>query len=156
MKKIVIMLLAALLLAAALCGCGGGKNAKTIDLDALGAELAQSEVFTDTMSQPAEGIAARIYGFEEADVKKCVLYTGTGATAEEIFLVETSGEKSVSALKGACESRIANQKTAFQNYVPEELVKLDDAVLVTEGNYVLLVISSDSAAARAIVEGYTK
>ena len=152
MKKTLSLLLVSVLLLA-LCACGGGSG-KTIDLNALAQELISGGVFTDTMSQPAEGIPARIYGFQDADVAEVVMYTGTGAPAEEIFLVKTSGGSAISALKTACQTRIDNQKQSFQAYSPEDVAKLDSAVLVTSGDYVLLVVANDAAAAQAIVDGY--
>ena len=51
-----------------LCACGGGSSqAKEIDLDALAAELTDSGAFTDLLSQPADGVAARLYSFEDGD-----------------------------------------------------------------------------------------
>ena len=153
MKKILAFVLA-LCMALSLCACGGSK-AKEIDLDALAEELLASGAFTDLLSQPAAGVAARLYGFEDGDVVKAVLYTGTGATAEEIFLAEASDSASASALKAACEHRVETQKLAFENYAPGEVSKLDGAVLVTSGNVVIFVVAADAAAAQSVVDSHT-
>ena len=153
MKKLLIILMALAMLAG-LCACGGGGEAKEIDLDALAAELTACEAFTDILSQPADGVAARLYGFEDGDVVKCVMYTGTGATAEEIFLAQAADGAAAAALKTACEQRVENQKLAFRSYAPAEVEKLDNAVIMTSGNYVVLVVSADAAAVRSIVESY--
>ena len=152
-RNTIATLLLVLALCLTLCACGGKKEeAKAVDLDALGAELTAGELFSDTMSQPAEGLAARLYGFNEADVARCVLYTGTGNTAEEIFLAEAVSADAAANLKAACETRVENQKQVFERYSPEDIAKLDDAVVAVQGNYVVLVVSGDSAAARQIVE----
>lgn len=154
MKKIVSLLLVCTLLAA-LCACGKKPEAKAVDLNALGEELAGSAVFSNTMVKMNAELAVRLYGLDENTASKSVLYISDGgATAEEIFLAEAADADGAAALKTACEERIAGQKDSFKNYVPEEIVKLDDAVLVTEGNCVILVVSCDSAAARGIVDGY--
>ncbi len=152
MKKILALVLACVMVLA-LCACGGG-GAKEVDLDALAAELLASGGFTDTLSQPAEGVAQRLYDFEEGDVKKVLLYTGTGATAEEIFLAEATGADAAKTLKSACETRAENQKRAFENYAPGEVEKLNDAVILTAGNYVVMAVSADAGAARAAAEGF--
>jgi len=154
MKKLTAMLLAVVMLAA-LCACGGGSGAKEVDLDALAAELTGSDVFSDILNQPADGVAARLYDIEDGAAKKVILYVGTGATAEEIFLAEASDASAAAGLKAACEERVSDQKTMFANYAPGEVAKLDDAILVTSGNYVILVVAADAAAARGIVENYT-
>ena len=154
MKKIVALTLTLILLVS-LCACGGRGGAKEIDLEALAQELTAAGIFTDTMSRAADDLPARIYGLAEGDAVKTVLYTGTGATAEEIFLAEAADASAAAALKASCEERVADQKLVFANYAPGDVAKLDDAVLVTSGNYVILVVAADAAAARSIVENYT-
>lgn len=153
MKKIAIALLAAVL-ALCLTACGGGDSQKDIDLDALAADILDSGAFSDLLSQPAGGVPAKIYGFEEGDVSQCVMYYGTGATAEEIFLAKAADSAAASRLAESCRKRVSDQKAAFENYVPAEIPKLDSAVLETSGDYVFLVVSGDSQAVRAVMDGY--
>ena len=151
MKKLLSLLLALLALAG-LTACGGG--AKTVDIDALAADLTASGAFSDILNPPAEGVAARLYDLPDGAAKKVILYVSTGATAEEIFLAEAADSAAAGTLKTACQNRIEAQKQAFVNYAPEEVQKLDNAVLTTAGNYVILVVASDSAAAKAVVDKY--
>ena len=154
MKKLTAMILAVVMLAA-LCACGGGSKGAEVDLGALEAELTASDAFSDILNKPADGVAARLYDIEDGAVKQAILYVGTGATAEEIFLAEAADASAAATLKASCEERVSDQKTMFANYAPGEVAKLDDAVLVTSGNYVILVVAADSAAVRSIVENYT-
>ena len=153
MKKLTAIVLAVVMLAA-LCACGG-KTAKEVDLEALAAELIDAGAFSDILNQPADGVAARLYDIEDGAAKQVVLYVGTGATAEEIFLAEAADASAQEALKTACEERVADQKTMFANYAPGEVAKLDEAVFVTYGNYVIMVVAADAASARSIVDNYT-
>lgn len=153
MKKIVALVMA-LALALSLCACGGsGGSGKDVDLAAAAQELLDSGAFTDLLNPPPEGVGARLYGFDEADVADYVIYTGTGATAEEIFLAKCADSAAASRVEELCRTRAANQRTAFESYVPEELPKLDSAVLTVSGNYVFFVVSNDAAAVRTIVDG---
>ena len=152
MKKLIICLF---VLAMVLClSACGGDSGKSVDLDKLAKELLDSGAFSDTLSEPAEGVAAKMYNFEVDDVVKCVLYTGTGATAEEIFLAQTTGSEAAARVQSLCQTRVQNQQLAFENYVPTELPKLQSAVIGTAGSYVVLVVSNDSPACQAIVEKY--
>jgi hypothetical protein len=151
---------AILTLALMLCfsACGGGSSsdtAKDIDLTALAADLLDSGAFTDLLNQTADNVPAKLYGYDEADVAQCIMYYGTGATAEEILLVQATSSEAAARLTTACQDRVSDQKTAFSSYVPEELPKLDSAVLETVGNYVIFVVSNDAAAVQTIVDGYT-
>ena len=153
MKKLTALVLAVVMIAA-LCACGGS-GAKEIRLDALAEELVASDAFSDILSEPADGVAARLYDIADGAAKQVILYVGTGATAEEIFLAEASDAASAAALKAACEARVSDQKQVFANYAPGDVAKLDDAILVTSGNYVILVVAADASAARSIVDSYT-
>lgn len=152
MKKLLICLcVIAMILCLSACGGGGSKS---VDLEKLAQELLDSGAFTDVMSKPAENVPAMIYGYNAADVEQCVMYYGTGATAEEIFLVKTTGSEASERLQQLCQTRVQNQQGAFENYVPEELPKLQSAVIGTAGDYAVLVISNDSATCQSIVEKY--
>lgn len=152
MKKIIALIMA-LALALSLCACGGSGSGKDVDLASAAQQILDTGAFSDILSQPPEGVGARLYGFDEADVKDYVVYTGTGATAEEIFLAKCADGAAASRVQELCRTRAANQKTAFESYVPEELPKLDSAVLVTAGNYVFFVVSNDAAAVKTVVDG---
>ena len=153
MKRMTAWILAAVMIAA-LCACGGS-GSKEIDLNRMAEELVGSAAFSDTLSQPADGVAARLYDIGDGAAKQVILYVGTGATAEEIFLAEASDAASAAALKAACEERVSDQKLVFASYSPGDVAKLDEAILATSGNYVILVVAADTAAAGSIVDNYT-
>ncbi len=152
MKRLLVCVLAAAMLLVT-AACGGGK-AVEVDMEALAAELLDSGAFTDILSQVPDTAAPVTYGLDAADVSGCVMYASTGATAEEIFIVHVSDSGAVSRAEEAARRRIANQQAAFENYAPAEIPKLQDAVVETAGDYVIVVISGDAAAARAVVDGY--
>ena len=152
MKRILSAVLAVLLFAA-LCACGSKTSDKDIDIQALGQALAESGAFSDSMSQLSDDIARRLYDLEEGDAESFVLYAGSGATAEEIFIAKAAGG-AAKTLEEACQERVSEQKTAFQSYLPEEVAKLDAAVFETVGDYVILAVAANTAAAQAVVDSY--
>ena len=149
MKKLVICF-CVLILVLCLSGCGGGN--KGVDLNDLAQDLLDSGAFSDVMSPMADGVPAMTYGFDAADVEECVMYYGTGATAEEIFLAKTTGAEAAARLQDLCQTRIQNQQAAFANYVPAEMPKLQSAVIGTAGSYVVLIVSNDPGTCQSIVE----
>ena len=54
-------------------------------------------------------------------------------------------------VKTAYENRISSQKEACRDYLPDEMTKLDAAVIYTNGNYVVLCVSNDSAKAEQVI-----
>ena len=51
------------------------------------------------------------------------------------------------------EKRVADQKAALESYQPDEVSKLDGAILEQRGNSVLLAVCADAQAARTAIEG---
>ncbi len=155
MKKTIACLLA-LCLILTLTACGGGKKTE-VDLDALASELTASTAFTMDMGQYAmQGeLAAPTYGYEAADVTNVKFYYNNG-TAEEIFLAQASGEDAAASLEQLCKDRVANQQTVLASYNPDAIPRLQSAVIVRSGVYVVLVVANDSAAAKTVVDKYVK
>ena len=58
------------------------------------------------------------------------------------------------AVVDAVEQRIQSQRDGFENYVPEELTKLEQPVVVQAGQYVILVISDDNDAAKNAIDAH--
>lgn len=154
MKRIFAMLLA-LTLFAFTTGCGSTANVD-IDVAALAAELAAADIFDDIVSDLPARVAPQYYSYDEADVVSCALYQSTLAAAEEVFVAECTDHAAAERVMEACEGRVADQKASYENYVPAEIPKLDDALLMTVGSYVFFVVSNNSPAAQQIVERYLK
>ena len=79
-------------------------------------------------------------------------YISSGATAEEIAVFEAADKAAADRLYKAAQERVENQKTAFEDYVPAEMTKLGNPVLVKKGSFVVLCVADDAAAAKKIVD----
>ena len=148
MKKRVLLCVAAMMILMA--GCA--KEAKTVDVTALGETLLNDITYTDEMAQIDLETAEMIYYFGDATITTACIYEGSGATAEEIAIFECADATSADTVEGAVKERVEEQKESFESYVPEELVKLDAAVIVRNDNYVVLSVSGDAEQARQIIE----
>uniref|UniRef100_UPI0040294495 DUF4358 domain-containing protein n=1 Tax=Ruminococcus bicirculans (ex Wegman et al. 2014) TaxID=1160721 RepID=UPI0040294495 len=72
-------------------------------------------------------------------------------TAEEIACLDAHDADRAQAIADTLTARVESQKKVFENYVPEEMTKLNDPVLVTNGNYVYLCLSNDNDKAKEII-----
>ena len=148
------MVLVFTMAAAALSGCGK-KEAAAIDPKALADKL-QSEVgFADDMSTVETQVFYALYNLTEAEAEEAVLIGSTGATAEEIAVIKCAPDQ-LETVKKAVDDRIAFQRDGFEDYVPEEMKKLSDPVIVEEGDYVILCVSNHNEKARSVIEAYVK
>lgn len=154
MKKTVAVVIAlCLMLCAAACG---EKAAADFSLEDCSRELLASEAFTDLLSPITAETAAGLYGIDASKLSEAQVYCSTGATAEEIALFKAVDEAAAKEIKAACEARIESQKESYESYVPEEVPKLEKAIIRTGGVYVVYVTAADPGAAGKILDGYIK
>jgi hypothetical protein len=165
MKKTVCFIAAAVL-AASLCMTSCGSDSSTEDSAAqaqTGASetLSASDVadkllsdieFTDTLNEISSDMVEKFYGISADKYSSGKVYVGSGgATAEEIACFDAVDADAAAEIKAACESRIESQIKQFENYVPAELDKLNDPVLVVSGNSVYMCLSNDNDKAKEII-----
>lgn len=155
-RKIPVFLAAALLLG--LLACCGSQEAKPAEMDlaAVAAALEAGEVYSDILNPPFEDIetVTMLYGLEAADIANCIVRCSTGATAEEMALFQSIDEAAAQRIETAMKARIDTQKSAFENYVPEEIPKLEQAQVLRSGVYVAYVTAADAGAVASILDQY--
>lgn len=176
MKKFASLLLV-LSLSLCLASCGGnsgttsgtpassqpassGPTSTVADASAedIGAKLFRDITYDDDLQAVEEDTAGRIefvaayYGIDESLLVDAVLYTGSGATPEEICVMKASSEGKVSAVKEAAERRLKLQKEDFVDYAPAEMPKLESAVIYEKDLFVVYSVSGDSAKAQEILK----
>ncbi len=172
MKKQLCVLLAALTLCTAgLTACGGSDSSaaggntsagaagntnegKQLSIDAAAAaDRFKNEIqWKDTLSELEPEMIQKITGVGPELYNAAKIYVSSGGgSAEEIAVFEGKDIDSAAKIEEAYKNRVEAQKTAFENYVPEELTKLGDPVLTTAKNYVFVCISDDRSKAMEIL-----
>lgn len=132
-----------------LTGCNKADNDKTIDAKALSDKLLNEITYEDELAEVDYDV---VYNMDEIKVNNSFVYIGSGATAEEIAVIECESKEDAKKALDALNERVEEQKESFKDYVPKELEKLDDAVVIQKGNSVVLSISNDSQKAKDIIE----
>lgn len=125
----------------------------TIDVNAIADRLKNEIEYKDTLNELSADMIQKLFGLAaNTDYKAGKVYVGSGgATAEEIACFEANGSENAAKIKTALEKRIESQKTAFENYQPQEMDKLNSPVLICKGNYVMMCISDDNSKAQEII-----
>ena len=141
--------------AAALClllsACGKG-DVKAYDPASAAQALLNSGAFTDTLEELDRDVAVVYYGLDGDTVQDCAVYTSLSAGAEEIAVFVLRDEAAAKAALEALNSRVEDQKAALKDYQPDEVTKLDGAIVEQRGNSALLAVAADGAAARAALD----
>lgn len=149
MRKIAVLAAAVALL---LAGCGKAKA--DFDVSALGSDLAQNITYADTLGEMDLGTASMFLNLSGVDVVKASIYEGSGGTAEEIVVLECSSEDEAKKAEQVLKDRVSEQIESFTDYVPEELTKLNAAVIKVSGKYAVLSVSDTPDEARKIIDKY--
>jgi len=129
---------------------------KTIDCKSIAQSLLNDVSYTDQLGEVDKDTASMFLNFADVEIEEAYIYESSGATAEEIVVLKCKDSDSAAKAKTAFEQRVEEQTDNFTDYVPEEVPKLKDAVIITSGEYAVLSVSGDSGKAKSIIEAAFK
>ena len=144
--------LLALVLVLGLAGCGGGEERplyETGDVEAM----VEAGAFSEPLEELDGDAAFVLYrlgdaGLERSQLTDCALLRSAGATCEEGAVLVFDRPEHAQTAREALEDYVQGQIEANRDYRPEELPKLEDAVLEVRGNTLLLAVAADSQIAK--------
>lgn len=140
MKRIFGFVLAAAMVFA-LVGCTDSKEPFNVERDTEA--LLDGGAFSEELEEMDEVIFTRLYGLEEGTLTEGKVYGSTGATAEEVAIFAFSDEEAAKAGVALCEERLEYLKESNVEYRPQEMPKLEKAVVRQIGNTVLFLVAND-------------
>lgn len=116
-------------------------------------EVADAVIATmdmDAMLEADNQLIKRFYGLDPASFESCILYyPNTNMMAEEVLIVKLKDMSQQEQVRAAIEKRIETQKNTFEGYGVEQFEMLtNNAVVEVRGNFILLVVNSNSAEAQ--------
>jgi len=141
-RKIVSLLLAAMLLTALLCACGDSA-AKNVPVSELSEKICTALGKTD-MADPGENYVKGYMKKSAAEIGEYVIMKDVMGTNIDEFGVFKAGTLSTDALKEMIEAYIQILNDSWMNYQPEEKPKLDNAEIKVVGDYVMYCILGDA------------
>lgn len=86
------------------------------------------------------------------DVEEFSVIYSSETTADEITIVKLKDSSGGEALEESMKKRLKKRTSTFENYGPEEVSKLEKAVIEVKGKYGALIISSQPEAAKKAFE----
>ena len=126
-----------------LCACGGKEETAAPFSPADAATLLDSGAFSEALESIDTDVACALYGIDETTVTEAAVYGSTGATAEELAIFVLTDEEAAQAALTALGYRVEDRAAAMADYLPNEVPKLEKAVLEQRESTVLLVVASD-------------
>lgn len=147
-KRTAVVVLAAVLLMVLTAGCGsedGGDNlcgqAVAAAAEKMGEDTAldASAVYGE---ETYDDNFERLYNFSiDLAADGAIAYSSSGSAADEISLIKAADSGDVSKIKKYLEARLEQRLHDFQNYMPEEVSKIENGKVVVMKQYVFLIIS---------------
>lgn len=147
MKKVMSLILA-LVLVLSLTACGGKtEEAVTVDVSALYDSYSQ---YMPEMFFPDEDTMLNFLGIS---VEDCVQYKvaicAEGMRSDEVWLLEAKDAAALENLQQLAQTRIQAKLDETVSYAPDQYVVVEKAVVLTQGNYLALLISPEVEALRS-------
>lgn len=141
-KFLFVFLLTGLLLS--LAACGGQEETPLRDFTTADAQtLLNSDAFSEALEEIDLDIACELYGLDRNKVNEGAVYGSTGATAEELAIFVFTDADTAQAAQETFQTRIADRSETMKDYLPNEVPKLEKAVLEVRGVTLLFVVAND-------------
>lgn len=94
----------------------------------------------------------KLYYINKSEIEDFILFAPkTNMDANEVLVIKAKSEENVDDLKAKIEERVEKQSNSFQSYRPELKDIIDDNVLEVKGEYLILIISTDSRDIKAAI-----
>ena len=151
-KHLIIALILTLLLS--LTACGNKESSRELEAASLADSLLKSGAFSVSLDELPASKAAAFYGVDKDSVADAVLYHAAGTSKEQIVLIKAVNEAAAGTMVNTLKGLVSEWIEADRDYAPEEVPKLEKAVLRQSGAWVVLIVANDPDTAAKIVGEY--
>lgn len=152
MKKLLSVVLAVLSISAVLCSCGEAEQKNPATKDVAEA-IKASTSFTELIELNNDNIGRRYYGIDLESIEEyCVMSCSSGALADEIAVFKMKEQDDVEDMLETVRERKQDLYDSFVDYVPEEVGKIENATIGSNGKYVYFIVCDKRAEAKAAAE----
>lgn len=132
-------------------GCDtSDKKELVLDISSAAESILSGIEFDDSL-ELLEGDGA-VYRYGIDDTVEVVAYAGGGYTAEEVAVFDAGTDSAAEELESKLEKYVDSQITSYRSYVPAEVARLENAVVTSEGKYVILCVSADKDKAEDVID----
>ena len=146
----ILMLLAATLSLMA-CGKTTDKEDKSITEDEAVKyinELKESSVFETELSEVDESVIINSYKITDTNTSVIKAYVGDGASSEELVLLKGDA----AGIKEVVNTYLKDKEDNYSSYMPEEVLKIKNAIFKQYGEYSIICICKDNKNAKSILD----
>ena len=137
------------IIAVFITGCATEK--KDIDANKILNSLLCDVSYAGELTKIGDNSNLYFYGLpEDTDVE---FYTVGGYSADEVALITVQKEDDIDEAEQIVKNHVKELKEQFLDYVPEEVGKIDNAIVWKSDRHIVLCITDDYDTAKAIISG---
>ena len=143
----------ALALALLMTACAGGQNdSQPLYTTGDVQRLLDAGAFSGEMEALDSYAVSMLYSMDEADIAECASYMAinTSVSADEVTVLVLASEDAAAAAVEACQKRVEKQIDSYQTYCPDQVPRLEDAVILQRGNTVLFAVGDPERLPQAL------
>ena len=149
MKRVISLVLVALIAVAVLAGCGSGsvEAGKAVDLNAVLDKINSENNLS--LEKVTEGkMLNRYYGIDENDVKQFAVEMDKSDpnAPVEIVLIEAKDATAAENINKALETKYNSVLSTYTSYTPEKVDMVKACKVTKDGNFLSLIIAENAAA----------
>lgn len=151
MKRIISIVLVAILMMAALSACGGG--AKDVNLSTVIETVNSQFGYTDLKVLEDTDALNRYYQISADDVKQFAAELSTTASQyTEVVLVEAVDADAAGRVKTQLDAHLGTQLNTAKSYDAEQVAMIEACSTKQVGNFVYLVVSDKFAEVTGVID----
>ena len=129
-----------------------GKKSEIINAE-LSQEITDNVEFSEQLTQIDTINAQKRYMLSSKDYSEITAFVGTASVCDEFVIVKTTDTEGIAE---DLRSYIDSKKEIYKTYRPNEVYKLDNAIIEQYEDAVVMIITADSDDAIRVYEEYLK
>lgn len=160
MVKRIVCALCAVMLSLSLCACG--EKTKSIDMQALENSMVSADKSLPEMKvsgswdENAEKAFSYISDLEYNKIHGFFLAYAADGMAYEIAVVQLKDKSDASAMADSLREHVRSRVQMYKTYEPQQVQRAESAVVKTDGDCVLLIMSDAPQNAETAFKEFTK
>lgn len=153
-KKILASALAAVVLATGLTACSSQPDEVSSIAPSEIVKAVLEEIPIESVVEKDESKLSDYYTDIDTSKVKSAAFAmcGSGSYPDEIAVIKCNSTNDAIDIQTALNARLESQKELYSTYTPDEMYKLDEALIFSKGEYAIFLALSDNEKAKSIVE----
>ena len=160
-KRWITLALAGVMTLMMLAGCGG-KQQPTVSMYDLQKAMLEADKSLPEM-QSVNGSsedAARLFTYlcdlPYDQVEDYFLAYSSAGKADEVAVIAMKDSSKIDAAKKALEAHVQDRVSLYRNYEPEQVARAEKALIFTQQQYAVLIISDGSSSVRQAFQSFVE